>query len=110
MDWAGRNRIQTLRRYRDTKWWNRIKHMPIHVRKLFGWVRGRAGIPPRQWEDPTRLWLREEMERSASMLTAAGICCWKRLYFGGEEPSLAQHFGCVASFELGPVPHRADRL
>lgn len=54
---------------------------------------------PRQWEDASRPWLRAQAERQAEELQRAGIPTRWRMYFQGEAPSLAMHFGVVAAFE-----------
>ena len=56
---------------------------------------------PRQWNDPSRCWLREEKDRSAALLRTAGLCVHEHEYFAGEAPSLAMHFDCVSIFALG---------
>ena len=56
---------------------------------------------PRQWNDPSRSWLRAEKDRSAALLRAAGLRVHEHEYFAREEPSLAMHFDCVSMFALG---------
>ena len=63
---------------------------------------------PRQWKDSNRAWLVEEKDRSAELLSRAGLTARQRLYF--EEKSnaaqadpragLALHFGVVDEFDL----------
>ena len=63
---------------------------------------------PRQWSDPRRSYVREEMERSAALLAAAAVPVRSKLYFedegrvdhSDERAGLAMHFGCVERFSL----------
>ena len=59
---------------------------------------------PRQWRDETKPWLRGEMEASAASLKKAGVDVTQHEYFTDEPLSLAMHFACVESFELGAGP------
>lgn len=54
---------------------------------------------PRQWNDPTRPWLRREAEICEKLLQAAGVDVTVRKYFADDKPSLAMHFDVLHAFQ-----------
>ena len=56
---------------------------------------------PRQWRDPSRPWLKEEMERAVAMLDEAGVPTASREYVSDAPLNLETHFRCVELFSLG---------
>lgn len=54
---------------------------------------------PRQWDDPTRPWLRDEVDRCQQLLKGAGVQILVRKYFANEKPSLDMHFEVLRAFQ-----------
>jgi hypothetical protein len=54
---------------------------------------------PRQWRDPQRSWLAAEAAATAAAAHAVGVPCSVTEHFGGQPPSLEQHFAVVEAFE-----------